>query len=219
MRCLTGAGRELFAPGFSAEGVAFGGRLDPVIVRELLVRNGIDPTPEHTGALRRGYHERMRDAVRPGSVEALAGAHELVAACASIAGCTIGLLTGNFEETGRIKLEAAGFDAERFPVRVWGDESPHDPPERSHLTPVAIERDASMQGRRRESHEVVIIGDTVHDIACASAHGCRSIGVATGHDTRDRLARAGAGLALDDLQHTREIIAWLTEPDDPRASA
>lgn len=209
--CLLDAGRSLFGDAFTVEGVPFGGRLDPLIIADMFAASGVEHTAEHAMAMRRGYYERMRLALRrPGVSRALAGTNELVGALEAIGEpVTLGLLTGNFEETGRLKLAAAGFDADRFAVRVWGDDSPHTPPARDHLPPVGIDRHATLKGARLASEQVVIIGDTVHDVACALANGCRVLAVATGHDTADTLARAGAHRVVGDLSDTQGITTWL----------
>lgn len=211
MTCLLGAGRDLFGASFTIDGVPFGGRLDPLIIRDIMLASGVEPTPERAVAMRRGYHERLREVVkRPGASRALPGAHAFVDAVERMGGdVTTGLLTGNFEETGRLKLAAAGFDTDRFTVRVWGDESPFDPPAREHLPAVGIERDAARRGRRLAGERVVIVGDTIHDVSCGLAHGCRVIGVATGHDPADRLRQAGAHLVVDNLTDAAALVRWL----------
>lgn len=220
MACLLDAGRSLFGPSFTIDGVPFGGRLDPLIIREILAASGVEHTRERALAMRRGYHERMTGLMaRPGSARALPGTAALVAELAAMGDdLVLGLLTGNFEETGRLKLGAAGFDADAFPVRVWGDESPFDPPAREHLPPVGVERYAAMKGHRPDPEDVVIIGDTVHDVACGLANGCRVLGVATGHDSADNLARAGAHRVVESLSDTQGIKAWLTAPRAHRTS-
>lgn len=212
--CLLDAGRSLFGPSFTVDGVLFGGRLDPLIIRDMLAASGVKPSAEHAIAMRRAYHERMAVAMaRAGSARALAGALALVGAVEAVEGATIGLLTGNFEETGRLKLSAAGFDPDRFAVRVWGDECPCDPPAREHLPPVGVERYAALRGRPPE--RVVIIGDTIHDVACGLAHGCAVLAVATGHDTPEQLARAGAHRVVEDLRDTRGIVEWIVNAPAP----
>ncbi|MEM9374246.1 MAG: haloacid dehalogenase-like hydrolase, partial [Planctomycetota bacterium] len=208
MRCLEDAGRALFGPGFSAEGIEYGGRLDPLIIHDLLINAGVDPSTQHAAALRAGYTEQMQAAYESGRAgsEALPGALELVASLAGRDGVTLGLLTGNFEATGTLKLRAAGFEMDPFEVRVWGDHSPHDPPHRSHLPPVGIERFAAMKGRDPDPQQVVVIGDTVHDVSCALDNGCRSLAVATGHHTADQLAGAGAHRVVGDLARTGDIV-------------
>jgi ABC-type sugar transport system substrate-binding protein len=47
---------------------------------------------------------------------------------------------------------------------------------------------------------VLVIGDTVHDVGCAKAHGCVSIAVTTGQTPAADLHAAGADHVIDDLR-------------------
>jgi len=57
--------------------------------------------------------------------------------------------------------------------------------------------------------QIVIVGDTPHDIDCAKAHGARALAVATGPFGRETLADAGADLALETLEPVDRIVEWL----------
>ncbi len=208
------AGRALFGDDFDHESVEYAGRLDPLIIADLLVAAGEDPTPERIEAFRRAYGEHLaRRLAAPGIARPCPGVVELLSALSGEArGATLALLTGNFPETGALKLKAAGLDVEAFAFGVWGCDSPHDPPSRDHLPAVAIERYQALHGRAIEGERVTIIGDTPHDVACGLAHGCRVLGVGTGRYSADDLRQAGAHLALEDLGATSEIVEWLTNP-------
>ena len=208
---MVEVGQQLFSPGFSAEGVEFHGRLDPLILADMLAANNIDPTPEAIAAMREGYGRALAARLAPGGIsQLLPGAAELVASLAAEPErVTLGLLTGNFPETGTTKLQAAGLDPQQFPIRVWGDDSPHDPPARDHLPGVALERVSTAWGRQARGEEVVIIGDTPHDIACARAHGCRVLAVATGKYSVAELSHADE--AVEDLGDTGAMMDWLLE--------
>jgi len=209
--CLRDAGRELFDQDFSVEGIRFGGGLDPVIIKEMLEKNNVAPTLSNINSMRSNYH-RLLDLLSQSQQVAtpLPGAHELVNATSSHdSNPTIGLLTGNFQETGIIKVKSAGFDPELFTINAWGDSSPHENPIRSHLPPVAIENYRQVKNIDLDPQSVIIIGDTIHDVACAIDSGCRSLAVATGHDTSDTLKAAGAHRVIDDLTKTEEIIEWI----------
>jgi phosphoglycolate phosphatase-like HAD superfamily hydrolase len=121
----------------------------------------------------------------------------------------LALLTGNFAETGQMKLRSCGLDPSRFAIHVWGDESPHTPPARDHLVPVGMERYRNRTGRVPNGAGVVVIGDTPHDVACAKAHGCRALAVATGYTSAAHLAAAGADRVLPDLTDTDGVIRWM----------
>ncbi len=210
MASLVDAGRILYGEPFTADGVEFAGRLDPLIVRDLLAMNGQAVTPDREIAMRRGYHMALQKRLgRVGAARALPGAIELVGALRGAPGVTVGLLTGNFPETGRLKLAAAGIDAEHFEVAVWGDGSPHDPPAREHLAPVAIEAHCRLSGAALGPEEVIVIGDTPHDVACARAAGCRILGVATGRYSRTDLDQAD--LAVEDLRDVGGVMKWILQ--------
>lgn len=141
---------------------------------------------------------------------ALPGVHTLLRRLAADRpNITQGLLTGNFEEGARLKLAHCSIDHDAFPIRVYGDDSPHPDPCRDHLPPVALTRFERHAGRPIHARHVLIIGDTTHDIGCARAHGLRSLGVATGGHTRPRLESAGADLVLDTLEDTDALLKWI----------
>jgi phosphoglycolate phosphatase len=203
---VLGACAELFGRPFAADGRAFAGSLDPLIWRALCAAHGVPDPDRHHARFRAAYARRLAQLfAERGRARALAGVPELVAALARRPRTTLGLLTGNYAETGRLKLAAAGLDAALFPVAAWGD----DAPDRRGLVPVAIERCAALGGGRPAPREVVVVGDTPRDVDCARAHGCRSLAVATGSHTVVELAAAGADLALEDLADTARVLAWL----------
>jgi phosphoglycolate phosphatase-like HAD superfamily hydrolase len=119
------------------------------------------------------------------------------------------LLTGNWEDTGSLKLHAAGIQKRYFSFGVWGDDSPIEPPLREHLPAVAMSKYRALKGCDVDPGKVVIIGDTPNDVHCARVNGCRVIGVATGLSSRQELVDAGANLAVDDLSQTEFIAEWL----------
>jgi phosphoglycolate phosphatase len=206
---LADAGRALHGDHFRTDTIEYHGRIDPLILEDLLRVNGVEPTPDAATALRAGYAERLPERLA-GRSRALPGVHELLDLLAEEASLTLGVLTGNFAETGRLKLEASGLDPERFEVCVWGDDSPHTPPAREHLPPVALDRYAGLDRGPARPERAVIIGDTVHDVACARATGLRSLGVATGSTPERHLQDAGATRVVPDLTRTEEIARWLT---------
>ena len=208
MRALVAGGRSLFGDAFTPDGVEYAGRIDPLIVLDILCANNIEPTPGHQAALREAYAREL--AAASYNANALPGVHELLDALETVEHHTLGLLTGNFEETGSMKLRAAGIEPARFPVRVWGDHSPHDPPSRDHLGQVGLSLYEQILGIAPSPERVWIVGDTVHDVACARAAGCRVVGVATGRFSVSQLTEAGADAVFEDLSDTEEVLAWLT---------
>lgn len=208
---LERAGRELFHPAFDVSGIDFAGRLDVLIMADLLRRHGVEAGPEAIARFRSGYAAHMPWAMdlHRAKTEAKPGTHELVRATGGLAGATIGLLTGNFAETGTMKVRGAGFDPAVFTVNAWGDESPSTPPTRDDLPRSAMGKYAALHGRPVEARRVVVIGDTPHDVRCARVNGCRSIAVATGKFSVPELRDAGADLAVPDLRETAMLVEWI----------
>ena len=213
MRAMERAGRRLFGPDFDVAGIAYAGRLDPLIVADMFRCAGREPTREAVSAFRAAYAaempaelERSRDSAR-----ALPGVLDLLGALGRVRHerLVVGLLTGNYPETGGMKLTACGVPEAAFAITVWGDESPSDPPTRDDLPRVGMGKYAAARGRALRGEEVVVIGDTPHDVRCAQVNGCRSLAVATGGHGVEDLRRAGADWAVDDLSDTRRVVEWL----------
>jgi phosphoglycolate phosphatase len=208
MAAMEDAGRELFGPAFTTEKTEFAGRLDPLILADLLRDNGLEVTPAAVAAMRDGYRRLLPLKLKERKCSACPGVQDLLARLRGREGLVLGLLTGNFADTGQVKLRACGVDPEQFAIRVWGDESPHPKPSRDHLPEIGIKRYRASVGPI-EARRVTIIGDTPHDVACARAHGCRSLGVGTGMHAPEVLLRAGADHALKDLSQTDTVLEWL----------
>lgn len=221
IRAMLDAGRDLHGAAFRVEGVPFAGRLDPLIIRDLLSLNGVPLGEPRETAFRDAYRRRLTEYLVPGIGKALPGVMPLLDALEAEPGATNALLTGNFADTGTMKLAACGIDAARFSIQVWGDHSPHDPPARDHLPGVGLGRYRELQGRDLDPAHAVVIGDTPHDVACAKAHGCRSIGVATGQFSPDQLRASGADLAVPTLADTGALVRWIMSPaaTAPRAAS
>lgn len=208
---MLDAGRELFGDDFSTTGIEFAGRLDPLIIGDLFDRHSVARTAERLEAFRTTYQSHLvKRLADPATVaKSLPGVVPLLDSLATNGAVTIGVLTGNFAETGSLKLRTCGIAPERFHVSVWGDESPSNPPTREDLPGVAMKKYAARHGRGIDGERVVVIGDTPHDVRCAQVHGCRSLAVATGSFDVDSLARCGATRVVRDMSDWREIEAWL----------
>ncbi|MEL7471759.1 MAG: HAD hydrolase-like protein [Planctomycetota bacterium] len=216
MGSIEAAGRRLHGPAFRASDVKPGGGIDPVLLREVLARNGVEPTRQAIQDLRRAYEAELAEALSVrNTVQALPGAAELVARVAQAGDMTTGLLTGNYEATGSLKLTHGGFAVETFEIRVWGDDSPECPfegdPRREHLPEVARDRYHARFERSLRDRDVVIIGDTERDIEAARAVGARVIAVSTGHVPAGTLESFGPDRVIESLEDTASILAWIRE--------
>ncbi len=206
VRSMLDAARELFGGAFTFDGVELAGRIDPLIWAEAAAANGIGDPAAHHDRFRALYARHLASRLAAdNTVTLMPGVAALVEALGRVAGVTLGLLTGNYPETGLLKVEAAGLDPAVFPVAAWGC----DAGSRRGLPAVAMSRHAEATGRRLSPRQVVIVGDTPHDVDCARSAGCRSVAVATGPYARADLAPCGANLLLDDLSGTTTIVNWI----------
>jgi phosphoglycolate phosphatase len=114
----------------------------------------------------------------------VAGIPDLLAWLGERDGVTLGLLTGNYEPIGRLKLRLAG-------IGKWFASAPgafgSDSEDRAALPAIARRRAGHV---RRE--DAVVIGDTPRDIACARADGVRCVAVTSGQYEADELSGADA---------------------------
>lgn len=210
IKAILDAGRELHGERFTADGIETAGRLDPLIIADMLRRSGLECSRPAIERVRAAYHRHLERWLKtPGAAYALPGVHALIAELRRRDLATLGLLTGNYPETGRMKLAACGIDERHFHVQVWGDESPFDPPARDHLPPLGLGKYRARHARDLPAAHATIIGDTPHDVRCAKAHGLRALGVATGPFSVDQLMAAGADRAVESLSDTPGLSRWL----------
>lgn len=184
----------------------YGGKTDRLIVREKMRIEGfadaaIDAAVDATvqAYLRNLRAEIDRD---PQALRSLPGVFELLAAVEAHEGMLLGLLTGNVIEGADLKLRAVQIAPERFRVGAFG--SDHE--ERPMLPPIARERASRLLGRDVAGDQLVIIGDTEHDMTCGLGVGARAIGVATGGVPRTTLESHAPVAVFDDFTDTPRVL-------------
>ena len=73
------AGRELFGAEFSLSGIELGGRLDPLILRDVFAMIGVEDSEAHHANYRARYHDILKEILAGDHpVQALVGAVELL---------------------------------------------------------------------------------------------------------------------------------------------
>lgn len=108
---------------------------------------------------------------------------------------SLGLITGNNESTAWLKLKTVDFD-KPFAIGAFGDEADH----RKELVLLAIQKANTRFKHKFLPGDVIVIGDTTHDIIAAKHAGAYAVGVATGiTDTVETLKKAGADIAVQSL--------------------
>ncbi len=134
----------------------------------------------------------------------LPGVRELLDALTGHRGTFLALLTGNYSDAARIKLEY--FDLWRyFACGAYGEEAP----DRNHLVPVAVQRARACGAPGEVLDRVIVVGDTPLDIACAHFSGATAVGVATGGHGVEELSASGADVVFEDLTDTQRFLELL----------
>jgi phosphoglycolate phosphatase len=189
--------------------VAFAGRTDAAITRDLLTLAGvgaeaIDARWEEVKTAAAEVYARLcppdlSATVAPGMVELLDELH------ARTAEFRLSLVTGNLEPIARLKLGRAGV-GRYFEALRGGFGS--DDEDRGRLPAIARARASDPPWERSRT---VVIGDTPHDISCARVDAVRVAAVATGPFAVTELADADA--VVDDARALLPVLEdWVTAP-------
>jgi len=184
---------ELHGVANASAGIRYGGKTDHAIIDEIFrARLGRAAEEAERAAFLAAYVPKLAAKLRANGVVVLDGA---IAALDHLAGkARLGVATGNIREGAEAKLAAAGL-ADRFELGGYGC----DAIVRAELVARAIER-------ARESGdvtEVIVVGDTIHDIEAARACGATVCAVATGSDAAEDLAHADVV-----FRSLAELPAW-----------
>ncbi len=183
------------------DGYEFSGKTDPQIIRELLAgrvaASEIDRIAELALAL---YLDHLERRMHAEAVVPKRGAEALLQRLAADPGVTLALLTGNHERGARVKLEPVGFNA-YFPFGAFGS----DHADRYELPTIAVSRARERTGREFDGKEVVIVGDSIHDVACGRKLNVKSVAVASGLTSSERLAREAPDHLFDDFSDTERV--------------
>lgn len=168
---------ELFGVANASVGIRYGGKTDHAIVDEIFrARLGRAATLDERDAFMAAYVPRLSTKLATNGVRVLDGA---IAALDFLADrARLGVATGNIREGANAKLAAAGL-VDRFELGGYGC----DAVLRAELVARAIDRAGAVD-------EVIVVGDTIHDISAARACGATVCAVATGSDSFDALAHA-----------------------------
>lgn len=197
---------EVFGTAGEVDAFDFTGRTDPGIVLDLITGAGLPESLVHERLprMRSLYTERLdRQLDRRGMV-LLPGVVEILERLAGRGDVVTALLTGNWQPGAQAKLSR--FDLGRyFAFGAFGC----DGVDRSELPPVALERAERATGRRFRPEDVLVVGDSVHDVSCAHAHGIPCLAVGTGRTPETVLQAAGADWIVGDLREAARAVPWL----------
>lgn len=211
VRAMDRAFRDLFSVADAFAGMAMAGRTDWSILADAIARLGRELDDELHARFRSLYCRYLTEEILvPGRRKGvMPGVRPLLDTLATRDDIFLGLLTGNYVEAARIKLEH--FDLWRyFACGAYGD----DAADRGSLVPLAVTRARACGAAPRSPEDVFVVGDTPHDVACAAAAGARSIAVATGSSTVDALRASGAHFVFKDLRDADAFLRIVAAPPD-----
>jgi phosphoglycolate phosphatase len=207
LRAMNRALQQVLGHDDGLNGIPVAGRTDWAILADAVQRGGRSLNQPLFDALRAAYlHHLVVEVEQPGhGVKAvMPGVRELLDALEAREDVFLGLLTGNFEEGARIKL--GHFDLWRyFPCGAFGG----DAADRNALVPFAVDRARACGLPNIGAADVIVVGDTPHDVTCARAAGAVPVAVATGGYSVEQLRETGAGIVFQDLSDTHAFLKLL----------
>jgi len=206
VRGMARAFEQLFSVPDAFKTIDVPGRTDSWILAAALALHGVACDAAGAARFREVYLGHLREELqRPGPRKGMMpGVDLLLDTLQQRDDVYLALLTGNYEEAARLKLEY--FDLWRyFRCGAFGDGAL----ERNGLLPKALTRIRECGGPTVAARDVIVVGDTPLDVACAAAGGARSIAVATGGYDADALRATDADLVLDDLSDVDRVLSAL----------
>jgi len=186
------------------------GNTDPLIVRDIFTKANVNcefhdaAWRQFTINLRERYHHHVLKGTT--TIQPLPGAIELLRAISTHVDFAASVVTGNFEVTAQIKLEAAGLMS--YLCRgAYASDSPHRP----DLPAIAKRRCEEKTGRSLQPEQCIIIGDTPKDLEAARQNRMRCILVGTGRYPIEELLYWEPDNCLADLTDTNSVLSMLAQ--------
>src|SRR5256714_14062216 len=204
VEALKCALKERFKIDDDLDDIEFAGMTDSGIVVSILNKHKIPATPENIAAFLDSYVHFLSLELPRRKGKLLPGVLQLLRRLKSRPHLVLALLTGNVSRGAQLKLEHYGV-WHFFEFGAFAD----DHRDRNRLGPFARARAFEKHGREFAASEIDVIGDTPRDIACGKALGARTVSVATGTWSRDRLAPYHPDFLIDDLSNVEKVIDTL----------
>ena len=208
VRAMNRALQDAFGHANGLDGIPVAGRTDWAILSDAVRKVGRSLDGALLADLEYRYVTNLAEEIQHpgiGRKEVLPGIREILAALEARDDVFVGLVTGNFEAGAQVKL--GYFDLWRyFTCGAFGG----DAADRNALVPFALERARGCGLPDIADEDILVIGDTPHDVTCAHAAGAIAVGVATGSSPVEELEAAGAQHVFLDLSDTQAFLRLLT---------
>ncbi|WP_394280788.1 HAD hydrolase-like protein [Corynebacterium sp.] len=171
-------------------------------IRKLFEIGGVDVTDELVEEAWQWFREELRNTYTNNPPTPLPGVEDTLRELRS-RGVKVALTTGFSREITDIILSAMGWDSTLIDESCAGDEVEEGRPEPFMIQEVMKKLDIT------DTADVISSGDTAADVESAKRAGVTSVGVLTGHLTKEQFDEYGANIVLDsvaDLPH-HEVMA------------
>lgn len=178
------------------------GRTDRSIIGDLFAAHEIELDDDRYQSFRNSYHEYLVEEIRHSSGEPLPGVQQCLELLHGIPDVHIGLLTGNSRKAARVKTDHYQLSQWIQDFGGFGDLHFN----RNDVAADAIQSCNEYLGTDMDPRNVWVIGDTIHDIACARSVQANVIAVETGGVAVEELQDAKPDLLLTDLTAHEEIL-------------
>ncbi|MFA5518677.1 MAG: HAD hydrolase-like protein [Spirochaetota bacterium] len=205
---LIKATKEVFGTTGRMEKLDFQGKTDPLILQKSLEIIGIsgEEIAEKTETLKERYFFYLTENIEEFGIIIFPGIIEILEILSNRKDIFLGLLTGNFKESARIKLEGANLNR-FFSFGAFGD----DAPIRDLLPEVAKKRVSEKFNKDVDFTSTYIVGDTIYDVRCAKYAGAVSIAVGTGWGETEHLLNEKPDYYFDNLKDINQFINILED--------
>jgi len=190
------------------EAIDFQGKTDPSILIESLSIMGFSDKDiaDKSDMLKEKYFHYLKESINKYEVTVYPGIKEILSKLSAREDILLGLLTGNFTESARIKL--GSHDLNRFfKFGAFGD----DAPIRDLLPGVAQRKISELYDLKIDFKDTIIIGDTIYDVRCAKYSGSVSVAVGTGWGEVEALKKEAPDYYFDDLKCIDEFMKILED--------
>jgi len=204
MEALKRGLKERFKIDDNLDDIEIAGMTDSGIVISILEKHKIPTSSENVAAFLDSYVHFLSKELPRRKGNLLPGVLELLEKLKTRKHVVLALLTGNVSRGAQLKLCHYGV-WHFFEFGAFAD----DRHERNELGAFARDRAKEKHGREFSAEEIDVIGDTPRDIACGKALGARTIAVATGTWSREKLAEHHPDFLIDDFSNVDRLINTL----------
>ena len=204
LRAMSRAFERVYGVADALKNLNLAGRTDSSIIEDAL--RASDLQADGLDEFKSVYFELIEEEIRrplPGK-RVMSGVETLIPELAGRPHLALGLLTGNWEMSGRIKLAHFGLSG-YFPFGAFADDSG----QRDRLLPFALRRAERLSGERIRPQQAIIIGDTPADILCGKPHGAVTVGIGAAHYSIDQLREYEPDALFESLEPTAELLDLL----------